>query len=228
MKRFLTGLLIGVVIGSLFTATFAFADQPIQLIVNGQVVQCDVPPVIINGRTMVPISAVATALGCQVNWDAITHTVSITTSSGSASTPTTTPAPTVSPEVQDYVNTVSPILESGASVASDINGLMNEAYPASNSETIAWDSQLQSYASILSGDVTTLIQVSVPPEMQSFQSQVLQELTSYDNAVASIGSGITSGTNLEATTATDMNTGETALQRANAIANADGVSSLDQ
>jgi hypothetical protein len=221
-------VLLGVLVGMLLPSAFALADNQINLVVNGQTVQCDVPPVIINGRTMIPIRTVATALGCQVNWDAITNTVSITTSSGSAPTSTPTPAPTVSPEVQDYVNTVTPILESAASVASDIKGLMNEAYPTSDSETLAWDNQLQSYSSIVSGDVTTLIQATVPPEMQPYQSQVIQELSSYENALTSIGSGIMSGTNMGATTATDMSTAETAIQRANAIANADGVNGLDQ
>ena len=81
IKRLLTGLLIGVVV--LVTASVAFADQPINLIVNGQTVQCDVPPQIINGRTMVPISAAAQALGFQVSWDGSSKTVSITSSGGS-------------------------------------------------------------------------------------------------------------------------------------------------
>jgi phosphatidylserine/phosphatidylglycerophosphate/cardiolipin synthase-like enzyme len=87
VKRFLTGLLIGVVIGILVTATVAFAAQPISLIVNGQTVQCDVPPQILNGRTMVPISAAVQALGCQVSWDGNTRTVNITSSGGSQTPP---------------------------------------------------------------------------------------------------------------------------------------------
>ena len=84
MKRLLTGLFIGVIIGLLLTASVAFAGQPITLIVNGQAVQCDVPPQIINGRTMVPISAVAKALGCQVSWDGSAQAVNITSSTGAA------------------------------------------------------------------------------------------------------------------------------------------------
>ena len=63
-------VLLGVLVGMLLPSAFALADNPINLVVNGQAVQCDVPPVIINGRTMVPIRTVAEALGCQVSWDA--------------------------------------------------------------------------------------------------------------------------------------------------------------
>ena len=47
-----------------------FAASPIKLIVNGQEIKPDVPPQIINGRTMVPVRWVAEALGANVQWDA--------------------------------------------------------------------------------------------------------------------------------------------------------------
>jgi hypothetical protein len=37
----------------------------------------DVPPKIINGRTMVPVAFIAENLGCTVEWDEATKTVSI-------------------------------------------------------------------------------------------------------------------------------------------------------
>jgi phosphatidylserine/phosphatidylglycerophosphate/cardiolipin synthase-like enzyme len=80
-RRYL--IIAGIIICSLFVASFALATQPISLIVNGQTVQCDVPPQIINGRTMVPISAVAKALGAQVSWDGSAQTVSISASGSS-------------------------------------------------------------------------------------------------------------------------------------------------
>lgn len=46
--------------------------------VNGKDVTLDVPPMIINGRTMVPVRFVAEALGCEVNWDGSSQTVIIT------------------------------------------------------------------------------------------------------------------------------------------------------
>ena len=57
----------------------AWANQVINIVVNGQVIQSDVPAQIINGRTMLPISVVARALGADVKWDNSTHTVIIST-----------------------------------------------------------------------------------------------------------------------------------------------------
>jgi hypothetical protein len=50
-------------------AAVAFADNPVKLIVNGREIKPDVAPQIINGRTMVPVSWVAEALGADVQWD---------------------------------------------------------------------------------------------------------------------------------------------------------------
>lgn len=44
---------------------------------NGQMIILDVPPKIINGRTMVPLAFVSSALGADVNWDGTTQTVTI-------------------------------------------------------------------------------------------------------------------------------------------------------
>lgn len=54
----------------------AFAADPIKLIVNGREIKTDVPPQLINGRTMVPIRWVAESLGADVQWDG--NTVNIT------------------------------------------------------------------------------------------------------------------------------------------------------
>lgn len=62
-------LFIGLLIGCLFPIQSIFADQPIKLIINGQQIQCDVPPQNINGRVMVPARFVAEPLGAEVDWD---------------------------------------------------------------------------------------------------------------------------------------------------------------
>ena len=41
-------------------------------------VELDVPPQIVNDRTLVPVRAVSEALGCTVGWDGETRTVTIT------------------------------------------------------------------------------------------------------------------------------------------------------
>lgn len=46
--------------------------------VNGRLVQIDVPATLIKGRTMVPTRFIAESLGATVNWDAKTSTVKIT------------------------------------------------------------------------------------------------------------------------------------------------------
>lgn len=48
-----------------------------EAIKNGAAVLIDVPPLIVSGRTMVPVRFISEALGCQVNWDAQTRLVSI-------------------------------------------------------------------------------------------------------------------------------------------------------
>jgi len=51
----------------------------VRVVVNGTVVQSTVPGQIIDGSTMLPLRAVAEALGAQVEWDGKTQTAKITT-----------------------------------------------------------------------------------------------------------------------------------------------------
>lgn len=46
------------------------------VVLNGQQLSFDVPPVIENGRTLVPLRAIFEAIGATVNWDDATQTVS--------------------------------------------------------------------------------------------------------------------------------------------------------
>ncbi len=46
--------------------------------VNGQANLLDIAPVIKDGRTYLPVSAVAKAFGYNVSWDQATQTVSLT------------------------------------------------------------------------------------------------------------------------------------------------------
>jgi hypothetical protein len=47
--------------------------------VNGQQVELDVKPIIVEGRTLVPLRFVSTALGADVGWDGAKETVTIET-----------------------------------------------------------------------------------------------------------------------------------------------------
>lgn len=58
---------------------FAFDSVPYKIFVNGKELQSDVPPQMIDGRTMVPVRFIAEALGARVEWDAKNNAVNITT-----------------------------------------------------------------------------------------------------------------------------------------------------
>lgn len=77
-KWLLTGLLIVLVSSGIISV---LASDVIIIKVNGNPIECDVEPIIINGRTMVPLSTIAEALGCSVEWDEDSKTVSITSPS---------------------------------------------------------------------------------------------------------------------------------------------------
>lgn len=74
MKKAILAL---VLLGSLVFVTPGRANAPISIVVNGAVLKTDVPPQIIDGRTMVPLSAIAQSLNCSVEFDADQQQVSI-------------------------------------------------------------------------------------------------------------------------------------------------------
>ena len=55
----------------------ASAQGQIQIIFNGQQLQSDVPPEILNDRTMVPIRVISEGLGADVTWNSNTQTVTV-------------------------------------------------------------------------------------------------------------------------------------------------------
>lgn len=83
MKRFLK---LTAITGSmlLFGATVWAGHQTfegyrvIHVVVNGKSIQSDVPAINFNGRTMLPVRAVAEALGAEVGWDPATSTATLT------------------------------------------------------------------------------------------------------------------------------------------------------
>ena len=75
MRRFIMGLIIGVMLA---TAGTAVAASRIALLVNGKAVISDQAPQMIGGSVFVPLRVVAQSLGANVNWDAAKRTVVIT------------------------------------------------------------------------------------------------------------------------------------------------------
>lgn len=61
----------------ILSAPSALADD-ISVVVNGETIQTEVPPVIVDSRTMVPLRAVCEALGCDVSWNAETRGITLT------------------------------------------------------------------------------------------------------------------------------------------------------
>ena len=66
-KRFWFGLLVGLI--AIFGTMVGSADAGIRLQVFGSVLSCDVPPVIENDRTLVPLRSVFESMEADVNWN---------------------------------------------------------------------------------------------------------------------------------------------------------------
>lgn len=82
MKRSLYPMLLMLLVLLLIPGWAAAAttaqDQPVNLIIGGQAVTPDVPPVIKGGRTLVPVRVIAEGLGAEVDWNAEKKTAEIT------------------------------------------------------------------------------------------------------------------------------------------------------
>ncbi|MGG1662770.1 N-acetylmuramoyl-L-alanine amidase [Brevibacillus sp. NRS-1366] len=82
MKRGLYPLLLALLVLLLIpgwaTAAKAATDESVKLMIGGQAVEPDVPPVIKNGRTLVPVRVIAEGLGAEVAWNEASRTAVIT------------------------------------------------------------------------------------------------------------------------------------------------------
>jgi hypothetical protein len=67
--------------------------------VNGRQVLLDVPPMVVGGRTLVPLRFVSEAMGASVDWEPSTRTVFITSGAGAPGTPA---PPVVQPPQQPF------------------------------------------------------------------------------------------------------------------------------
>lgn len=77
----MVGVLVGFLLGSVgvVVAADTFLGYPVvNVVVNGKSIQSDTPGVIIEGRTMLPVRAIADTLGLDVKWDGATKTVTLT------------------------------------------------------------------------------------------------------------------------------------------------------
>ncbi len=59
----------------IITSITVFANRDIRVMLNGEYLEFDVQPQLINNRTMVPLRAIFEALGAEVEWNGDTQTV---------------------------------------------------------------------------------------------------------------------------------------------------------
>jgi len=76
-KKWLLFLLLVVLLIAILPSS-VMAAQPITVTFNGEQLQFDVPPLLENGRVLVPLRAIFKALDATVNWDGTTGTVTVT------------------------------------------------------------------------------------------------------------------------------------------------------
>ena len=75
MKKVISLLITLVMVFGIMCPMGAMADDGINIIINGQKQQYDQMPVIVNGRTLVPLRGIFEALGAVVSWDDSTKTI---------------------------------------------------------------------------------------------------------------------------------------------------------
>lgn len=75
MKKCIKVLGLCLLMMSIMISTVAFANNDIKVAIDGEYVEFDVQPQLINDRTMVPLRAIFEALGADVDWINETQTV---------------------------------------------------------------------------------------------------------------------------------------------------------
>jgi hypothetical protein len=82
MKRWMAlTMLVLLLVGLLPAAASGAEPEPLHVVVDGIELHADVPPMLIDNRTMVPFRAIAEALGVQVEWQGESRTI-LATSQG--------------------------------------------------------------------------------------------------------------------------------------------------
>ncbi|BAF58446.1 hypothetical membrane protein [Pelotomaculum thermopropionicum SI] len=74
-NKLIAAALVTVLLAAVLTAAALAEVSPVQLVVNGRVIETDVPPQLVNGRTIAPVRQVVEALGAEVKWDERTRQV---------------------------------------------------------------------------------------------------------------------------------------------------------
>ena len=79
MKKFLSLLLSTVLLTSMATNVYAYEDQntDVSIFIDGEKLEMDTKPIIVNDRTLVPVRAISEKLEYSVGWDQEHELVSI-------------------------------------------------------------------------------------------------------------------------------------------------------
>ena len=172
---FVKKLMSGVMAGTLMISSIiipAGAEKNISVILNGNEINFDVPPQIINERTMVPLRAIFEALGAEVDWNSDTKTV--TSEKDGTTIKLTIDNPTM------YINDKAVTLDAPGCI---IDGrtlvpvrAISEAYDA----VVEWDSNRR-IVNIKSEAMINASFMQSNSEFEKFKNQ-LMEKGSYDNA----------------------------------------------
>ena len=145
-SKVLVCLLLAVVL-VIFPANYtAQATEPITVVLDGEALEFDVPPAIINGRTMVPMRVIFEALGAEVAWNAETSTVTATTDT--LTVQTTIGNSTISVNGANSTMDVAPVLIDGRTLVPV--RFVSEALGAE----VEWDATTRT-VTIFPGDATS-------------------------------------------------------------------------
>lgn len=135
MKKIVSLVLCLSIIATAFLGVFhvsAASENEITVRIDGQNVEFDVPPLLMNNRTMVPLRAIFEALGATVEWNADTRTV--TSSKGNTTIVLTINSPTM------YVNGAEVLLDSPACLANNRTFVPVRAISEGFGTVVDWDS----------------------------------------------------------------------------------------
>jgi hypothetical protein len=78
VKKLCISILVGLLVIPMMFQSQARADTPISIIIDGVRLSTDQPPVMVNGRTLVPLRAIFEAFNAAIKWDQKTQTVTAT------------------------------------------------------------------------------------------------------------------------------------------------------
>jgi hypothetical protein len=159
---FLTAILFSTVTLHAETRTISAFFNNIKIMVNGQIIETDVEPCIVDGRTMVPIRFIAEAFGATVKYNEATDTVEVESITEAEPTPmqqditpvqdtaseqipevTLSPTPEPTPEVTQATPEPTPDNQAQidaltAAYNADIQRLEIAANSAYSAENVSW------------------------------------------------------------------------------------------